>query len=84
VTENATYYVVTVTGGSGPDGLARRRRTDDGGIVDEMLRRDLSWSSDSLVAEWERGDSTEELVEITEGEAEELIARFRERWGREG
>ena len=82
--EDATYYAVTVTGGSRPDGLARRRRTDGGGIVDEMFRRDLSWSPDSLVAEWKRGDSVEELVEISAGEAEELIARFRERWGREG
>jgi hypothetical protein len=84
MTESAVYYAVFVAGGTGPDGLARRRMTEDGGIVDEMLRRDLSWSPDSLVAEWKRGDSTEDLVEISEGEAEELIARFRERWRREG
>jgi hypothetical protein len=84
MTESARYYAVFVAGGVGPDGLARRRRTEDDGIVDEMLRHDLSWSPDSLVAEWNRGDSTEDLVEISEAEAEELIARFRERWGREG
>ena len=64
MSEAVTYYAVILNGSAEPDGLARRLGTDDGGIQDEMLRRDFSWSPDSLIAEWKRGDSTEELVEI--------------------
>jgi len=46
-----------------------------------MLRRDLTWKRDSVITEWKRGEATEELVEIGEDEAGELVERFRERWG---
>jgi hypothetical protein len=47
-----------------------------------MLRHDMTWQRDSLITEWKRGDATEELAEISEGEAEALIERFREKWCR--
>ena len=47
-----------------------------------MLRHDMTWQRDSLITEWKRGDATEELAEITEGEAEALIEKFREQWCR--
>jgi hypothetical protein len=46
-----------------------------------MLRRDLTWRRDSVIAEWKRGEATEELVEISADEAGVLMERFRERWG---
>jgi hypothetical protein len=82
VTEKVTYYAVTLNaeGRANPDGLARRRWLSEGGIEDEMLRRDLTWQRDSVIAEWKRGEATEELLEISEDEAEGLIERFREKW----
>jgi len=83
VTERVTYYAVSLTAGDGdgPAGLARRRWLAKGGIEDEMFRRDLTWKRDSVIAEWKRGEATEELVEISEDEAGVLMERFREKWG---
>jgi len=82
MSEKTTYYLVALADGSGdnPAGLARRRQLSDGGIEDEMLRHDMSWCPDSLIVEWQRGDAVEELQEISQREAEELIERFREKW----
>ena len=82
MTEKVTYYAVSLTAGDGegPAGLARRRWLAEGGIEDEMLRRDLTWRRDSVITEWKRGEATEELVEISEDEAGVLMERFRERW----
>jgi hypothetical protein len=83
VSEKVTYYAVTLNAGdrANPDGLARRRWLSEGGIEDEMLRRDLTWKRDTVIAEWMRGDATEELLEISEDEANVLVERFRETWG---
>jgi hypothetical protein len=83
VTERVIYYAVSLTAGDGdgPAGLARRRWLAEGGIEDEMFRRDLTWKRDSVIAEWKRGEATEELVEISEDEAGVLMERFREKWG---
>jgi hypothetical protein len=82
MSETITYYAVTIDDDThdNPAGLARRRQLDNGGIEDEMLRRDMTWQRDSLVAEWKRGDAVEELCEISEDEADALIERFREKW----
>jgi hypothetical protein len=83
VSEKVTYYAVTLNAGdrANPDGLARRRRLPEGGVKDEMLRRDLTWKQDTVIAEWKRGDAIEELLEISEDEADVLVERLRERWG---
>ena len=83
MSEKVTYYAVTLNAEDreNPDGLARRRWLPEGGVEDEMLRRDLTWKQDTVIVEWKRGDATEELLEISEDEANVLIGRFRERWG---
>ena len=83
MSEKVTYYAVTLNAGerANPDGLARRRWLSEGGVEDEMLRRDLTWKRDTVIAEWKRGDATEELLEISENEANVLVERFREKWG---
>jgi hypothetical protein len=80
--KKTTYYEVTIADGSddNPAGLVRRRHLDDGGIEDEMLRHDMSWQPDSLIAEWRRGDAVEELHEISAGEAGALMELFRQKW----
>jgi hypothetical protein len=82
MSETVTYYEIVLADGSGdnPAGLARRRYLDDGAVLDEMLRRDLSWQSDSVIVEWKRGDAVEELREISVEEAAVLVERFRQRW----
>jgi len=82
VSEKVTYYAVTLNVGDSaePVGLARRRWLTEGGIEDEMLRRDLTWKRDTVITEWKRGEATEELLEISEETAGELIERFRKRW----
>jgi hypothetical protein len=52
-----------------------------GGFVDEALHRDLTWGPTSAIAEWKRDAMDFSLVEISEGDATQLIERFRESWG---
>ena len=80
---HTTYYAVIARGRpkTEPSGLARRRHTDDDAFVDESMRRDLTWGYTSAIAEWKRDALDFELAEISEDEAEELIERFREKWG---
>jgi hypothetical protein len=41
----------------------------------------MSWGDTTAIAEWDRGEEmTRDLVEISEGEAEALIERFRQKW----
>jgi hypothetical protein len=80
------YYAIILRGHttSDPSGLARRRALDND-VVDESLRRDLTWAHTSAIAEWDRGEElTLDLLEISEGEAGKLIERFRAKWGAEG
>jgi hypothetical protein len=76
-----TYYAVVDgrTTAERPYGLVRRLEHDDG-PADEGLRRDLSWSLTPAIAEWENGDFTYDLVEVSHEQAERIIAYFREKW----
>lgn len=80
--ERITYYAMYLGGRTDeePTGLVRRRE-QEGALADEGLRRDLTWSPTPLIAGWQRGDMTVELVEISADQAAPLIERFRERWG---
>jgi hypothetical protein len=82
MTAEVQYYAMAATGGStrAPSGLARRIYEPDG-PVDETLRRDLTWTPDSAIVEWEYGDLGSELVRITEDDALQLRETFRARWG---
>jgi hypothetical protein len=60
-------------------GLARRTFAADG-PVDETLRLDMSWQSDSAIVEWEYGDVGADLVRVSDSEAEQLTESFRAKW----
>jgi hypothetical protein len=79
--EKITYYAIIAPGTTGeePAGLARRVETEDG-FHDEALWRDLNWHFSPTIVEWQRAESTDDLVEVSEEEANELIDRFREQW----
>jgi hypothetical protein len=84
--EQTRYYAIIDYRASreDPAGLARRRPLDDGGFQDEALARDLSWQFTPVIVEWKRAESTDELVEVSEDEANRIIERFRARWGTPG
>jgi len=84
VAEEVSHYAI-VGGGrtvANPSGLARRKYTPSGRI-DEALGRDLSWKPTSAITQWEYGNLSGELVEISEADAAQLVERFREKWGTE-
>jgi hypothetical protein len=85
VPEHIVYYAVIGTGRTitDPSGLVRRRRTTEG-AVDEAFTRELSWKFTDAIYQDERGENFgPDLVEISAGEAEALIERFRQKWGRQ-
>jgi hypothetical protein len=80
------YYAIIGRGDAptDPSGLARRIK-DGEQIVDQSLRRDLSWGPTTAIADWDYGeDLIQDLKKISNQEADELIERFREMWGQEG
>ena len=81
--DEVTYYAVVSADGtsSDPSGLARRRRMQAGGFVDEALRRDLTWGHTSAIVEWKRDAMDFNLVEVSEADAAQLIEGFRGKWG---
>jgi hypothetical protein len=77
------YYAIIGRGRtrSNPSGLARRSILGSS-VIDESLRRDMTWGHTTAIVEWDRGEEiTRDLVEISETEALGLIERFREKWG---
>jgi hypothetical protein len=80
--EKVSHYAIVGSGrtAANPSGLARRRYTSSG-RVDEALARDLSWIPTSAITQWEYGNLSGELVEISDADAVQLIERFREQWG---
>jgi hypothetical protein len=77
--ETIIYYAMTPPTRNEPMGIARRR-VHDNGSRDEALWKDLEWHPSASIVEWERGESSDDLREISEEEASHLIAQFRERW----
>ena len=80
--EDTKYYAIIDQWGTrdNPAGLARRRRPPGGGFRDEAIDRNLTWQFTPLIVEWERAESTDDLVEVSEEEAERIIEGFRTRW----
>lgn len=76
--EQTTYYAIVddYSSRAEPVGVLRRIK-HDGGQHDEAFGRDLQWSHTSMLYSYERGNRDNDLVEITEDEAEEIVARIR-------
>ncbi len=77
-----TYYAIVAGRNTldNPRGLVRRLEHDDG-PSDEGLRADFSWKFTPVIAEWERGDFSNELVEVSHEQASKIIEYFRREWG---
>jgi hypothetical protein len=86
MTTRTTYYAIIDYRATreDPAGIARRRPLESGGFRDEALDRGMNWQFTPLIVEWKRAESTDDLVEVSEEEAEQIIERFRAKWGAEG
>jgi hypothetical protein len=60
-----------------PAGVFRRVYTEAGGRRDEAFTRNLEWKRSPSLVSAERGDLQYEFIEITEGEANQIVDRIR-------
>lgn len=77
--ERVTYYAITGGGKTidDPHGIVRRRTSSEIGIVDEALHRDLQWHGTGIIVEWEHASFDEELEEVSEEKATQILDAFR-------
>lgn len=73
-----TYYAIVneFSSRERPGGVIRRI-VDDEGRDDQGYTRNLKWEHSGTLYSWERGDGDNQLYEITEAEADEIVARIR-------
>ena len=73
-----TYYAIVdeFSSRERPGGVLRRIQDDDG-QEDQSFTRDLRWEFSPLLYSFERGDGDNQLYEITEDEANQIVASIR-------
>jgi hypothetical protein len=76
--KKTTYYALVdkFSSRERPGGVLRRAE-DDGGQEDEAFMRSLKWEPTPLLYSAERGDLDIEFFEISDEEAERIVARIR-------
>jgi hypothetical protein len=79
--DRVLYYAVVndLSSRDQPAGVFRRTYTEAGGRRDEAFTRNLVWERSASLLSAERGDLQNDFIEITEGEANQLIERIRTR-----
>jgi hypothetical protein len=77
--DKVTYYAILddLSSRQEPAGVLRRIYFEAGGRRDEAFSRDLVWERTVLLVSAERGDLTNDFIEITEGEANQIVERIR-------
>ena len=72
-----TYYAIVDEFGSKerPSGVLRRVE-DDEGQEDQAFTRNLKWEFSPLLYSYERGNGDNKFYEITEDEANQIVARI--------
>jgi len=78
VADRVIYYAITdeTNSLSHPAGVLRRIEKG-GGKIDEAFSGTLSWVPSALLRSAEHGDITNDFTEISEAEAEQIVARIR-------
>jgi len=73
-----TYYAIVddYSSRADPGGVLRRTETDEE-LSDEQFGHDLEWTYSPLLYSYERGNMDNKLYEITEAEANQIVARIR-------
>jgi hypothetical protein len=78
MTDKIAYYAMVDEDSSRDRPRTVLRRIESGqGQADEVFSRDLEWEASPLLRRAEHGDITNDFTEITEAEAEQVIARIR-------
>jgi hypothetical protein len=77
VTDKITYYAMfDVHSSRARPRTAFRRVESSEGTTDQLFSRDLVWKPSSLLVAAERGDTMFDFTEITEAEADVIVARI--------
>lgn len=73
-----TYYAIVddLSSREEPAGVLRRIEHEDG-EHDEAFTRSLEWKRTASLYSYERGNADAEFYEITEDEADQIVARIR-------
>jgi hypothetical protein len=80
VVEKVIYYAITDDTSSLVRPAGVLRRTEKGGLeIDEVFSGTLQWVPSAVLKSAEHGDITNEFAEISEAEAEQIVARIRSR-----
>jgi hypothetical protein len=76
--DKVTYYAVVNEWSSRerPAGVFRRTYFETGGRRDEAFTANLVWERSASLVSAERGDLLNEFIEITEEEANQIVARI--------
>ena len=76
--DKITYYALIddFSSRDQPGGVLRRIEKDKGN-VDEVFSRNLTWDASPLLRAAEHGDTMFDFVEISEDEANVIVARIR-------
>jgi hypothetical protein len=77
--DEVTYYAIIddLSSRERPAGVLRRIYFETGGRRDEAFSTDLVWQRTPLLVSAERGDLKNEFIEITEGEANQIVDLIR-------
>jgi hypothetical protein len=77
--DKITYYAIVddLSSREQPAGVLRRIYLETGGRRDEAFSQDLVWERTAMLVSSERGDLQNEFIEITEEEANQIVARIR-------
>ena len=77
--ERVIYYAITDETSSLARPAGVLRRTDKEGLdIDEVFSGTLQWVPSAALVSAEHGDITNDFTEITEAEAERIVARIRD------
>jgi hypothetical protein len=79
--DKVKYYAIVneLSSREKPAGVFRRTYFESGGKRDEAFTTDLVWERSASLVSAERGDLLNQFIEITEGEANQIVERIRAR-----
>jgi hypothetical protein len=78
VVETVIYYAITDDRSSVARPAGVLRRTEKDGLeIDEVFSGTLQWVPSGLLISAEHGDITNDFIEISEAEADQIVARIR-------
>lgn len=81
--EKVTYYAITGRGHTvdNPRGLLRRRESPELGLCDEGLDKNFIWQPTGVIVTWENASYGDELEEVSEEKANEIVEDLRTEFG---